>query len=114
LDCLVFNGIEYPAANVNANVPDVVIGFPEIDNPVGTDMSTDVTPPPPPAHVLFCDRSKVSAPIVSVRVSGTALPMPAVVMLAKLIPAINQFFPLEFSLRSIGSPLAIVFEDALS
>ena len=38
-------GIEYPAAIVNANVPDVVIGVPETDKPVGTVMATDVTVP---------------------------------------------------------------------
>jgi hypothetical protein len=35
----------YPDVNDNAGVPELVIGFPEIDNPVGTDISTLVTVP---------------------------------------------------------------------
>ena len=42
-----------------ARVPDVVIGFPEMVNPVGTDISTEVTvpaPPPPPTHVPLIEK----------------------------------------------------------
>jgi hypothetical protein len=40
---------------VRVKVPEVVIGLPDIDNPVGTDISTEVTVPlpPPPALVVF-------------------------------------------------------------
>jgi len=44
-------GIEYPAVNDTANVPEVVIVDGVTDNPVGTVIPTDVTvpePPPPP------------------------------------------------------------------
>jgi hypothetical protein len=38
-------GISYPEVRVNASVPDVVIGEPEIDRPVGTVIPTLVTVP---------------------------------------------------------------------
>lgn len=45
-------GITYPAVRDIAAVPDVVIGTPVTDSPVGTVTLTEVTdPPPPPAPV---------------------------------------------------------------
>jgi hypothetical protein len=38
-------GIEYPVANEIAKVPELVIGVPLTDNPVGTDKATLVTVP---------------------------------------------------------------------
>lgn len=45
LVCFAVVGIEYPDAYVKANVPDVVIGDPETDSPVGTVILTEVTVP---------------------------------------------------------------------
>ena len=47
-------GILKPEVRVNPSVPDVVTGDPEIDNPVGTVIATDVTVPEPPPlpHVV--------------------------------------------------------------
>lgn len=38
-------GMEYPAVMVRARVPDVVMGLPETESPVGTVIATDVTVP---------------------------------------------------------------------
>ena len=46
--CLAVVGIEYPAVNVSAKVPLVVIGVPVILNPVGTVIATLDTVPVPP------------------------------------------------------------------
>ena len=48
-------GSEYPAAYVIAKVPEVVIGFPVTDKPIGTVISTEVTvpDPPPPLPVVL-------------------------------------------------------------
>ena len=43
--CCAVVGIEYPLAKVMASVPEVVIGEPETDSPVGTDSPTEVTVP---------------------------------------------------------------------
>ena len=45
LVCFAVVGIEYPDAYVKANVPDVVMGDPETDSPVGTVILTEVTVP---------------------------------------------------------------------
>ena len=64
-----FVGSEYPEANVTANVPLDVIGLPDILNPVGTDISTEVTVPT--LHVLLADKSWETPLIVNVLDVGT-------------------------------------------
>ena len=43
--CFAVVGIEYPEANDTARVPELVIGLPETDKPVGTVIPTEVTVP---------------------------------------------------------------------
>lgn len=55
--CFAVVGNEYPAVNVNAKVPDVVIVPGATENPVGTVIPIDVTDPPPTVHDLSADKS---------------------------------------------------------
>jgi hypothetical protein len=44
---VISGGMPYPVVKARVSVPDVVMGDPETENPVGADSATDVTVPLP-------------------------------------------------------------------